>query len=258
MCNANEGISAARQDMTGIEEPRTEEELMAISRRLEDFILHSQFNDKVYEGRTELKNIWLPIITSLGLCFSFANNEDVFVPGILGGLTVNTWLDQETYPSTTKWAGVRVFVTPNDDQGKIMTSHQTSSALLIPPGAVSYVSATLQIFQREEDKPWTTCIPTSTSIDQCHMECIMSAKREKCKCRIMGDPSSILDYCNSTDAECILSSIGDEDLTVCHPCSVPPCKEQAYSTWYSAGRISQNTAEFAKSLKNNEEKTTTL
>mmetsp|Transcript_5301 Transcript_5301/g.12029 ORF Transcript_5301/g.12029 Transcript_5301/m.12029 type:complete len:485 (+) Transcript_5301:171-1625(+) len=270
LCNANRGVDATLQNATGITEPRNEEELVAISQPLEDFILHTQFNAKVYESELEIAGVWTPIITPLGQCFSFVTDEKVFVPGISAGLTVYTWLDQSSYPETTHWAGVHVLVTPNsistNNNHGVAISQQASGTVLVPPGAVSFVAVKMQDFQREEDEPWTDCIPTtlgqqsddgdsvSSSIEQCRMECIMSATKEKCGCRLIGDNDNsdghtLYDYCNSTDLVCT-SSIGDDDLTLCQTCSIPPCKEQVYSTQYSAGRISQKTIEHLKRTNN--------
>ncbi|KAL9182450.1 hypothetical protein ACHAXT_013102 [Thalassiosira profunda] len=252
ICNANGGIDADLQNATGIEEPTNEAELMAISQPLGEFIWYTQMNDEVYETEAELATVWTPVVTPLGLCFSFTTEERVFVPGISSGLVVYTWLDQDAYPAAATWAGVRVFVTPNapsNDNGTAI-SHQTAGVVLVPPGAVSFVAVTRQDFQREEDDPWSNCLPDGEGIDRCRVECIMAATSEKCGCRIVGDGrDASLPYCTSADEICS-SSVGDEDLAVCTSCSIPPCKEQVYGAHYSAGRISQNAEERAQATMN--------
>ena len=77
--------------------------------------------------------------------------------------------------------------------------------------------------------------------------------KRKCGCQLIGNDvssnePSFYDYCNSSDFDCT-SSMGDEDLMSCQTCSIPQCIEQVYSTQYSPGLISQNTAKYAKKIK---------
>lgn len=160
LCNANKGVDRARQNATGIDEPKNETELVAISKPLHEFILYSEFNDREYTTRAELEEIWKPIITPLGLCFRFVTDERVIAPSTSGGLAVRTWLSQAS--SGTKWTGVRVFVTPKEEKlynssneaiatgGEI--SHQTPGAVIVPPGSVSFLAMNLREFQREVDR----------------------------------------------------------------------------------------------------------
>lgn len=241
ICNANGGRDSSLQNATGIIEPRNEEELLAISQPLDEFILHTEFNAREVESA----DAWTPVITPLGLCFSFVTNEKVFMSGISAGLLVHTWLNQSSYPETTVWAGVKIFVDPNG------SDQDTSGAVFVPPGAVSFVAVTLQDFQREEDEPWRNCDPTGLSIEQCQSQCIMDATKENCSCRVIGDTSSPqYDYCSSSDQKCIYS-LDDEDLMSCAMCSIPPCKEQRFSMSYSAGRISEKSIEKLRLTKYN-------
>lgn len=246
ICNANGGVDSKRQKQTGIDEPRNENELRAISQPLGEFVRHTQFNHGVYRSRAELAKIWSPAVTPLGLCYSFATDERVFAPGITAGLTAYLWLDQASYPESTKWAGVHVSVTPNREQdGPEIAS---SSTVVVPPGAVSFVGLSLQEFRREEDAPWAECVPEEKSVEQCRMECIMRATRDKCKCRLMGDNSAdeaAYDYCTSVDEGCT-TSIVDEDLEACTACSVPPCREKTYAARHSAGHVARNAIDSAR------------
>jgi len=261
LCNANGGVDGSLQNSTGIIEPRNEEELMSISQSLTDFIVRTQFNNKVYNTSSsdELNEVWSTIITQYGLCYEFKTDESVFIPGINAGLIVYTWLNQSSYPIGVDWAGVHVLIggnnnnSNNDNESKDNNNDNNSNnnnvvsqsgTVLVPPGAVSFISLLMQDIQREENKP-LNCLPGGTTIDECRLNCIMDATRAKCGCRIIGDTtanSEGLDYCNSTDDVC-RESINDDDVSICQTCAyppLPPCKEQTYTTSYSAGRISQN------------------
>ena len=269
LCNANRGIDGMKQNITGIVEPRNEEELRMIVQPVDEFILYTEFNKKVLynneqnggddSGALDLEQVWKPVITQSGMCYSFTTNEKVFVPGLTGGLLVHTWLNQSSYPQDVAWAGVQVFVTPNEgdsSDSNTVNDHKviSQSGTFVPPGAVSFVSVEMHDSQRVTDAPWSKCIPNGYSVDRYRMEFIMCSAREKCNCRLIGDGSSTqLDYCNSTNHECI-STIGKEDEDVassddeqqdsaiyekCEFPLYPPCQEQIYTMQYSAGRISQ-------------------
>lgn len=193
LCNANGGVDGSLQNSTGIIEPRNEEELLSISQSLADFIVRTQFNNKVYNTSSsdELNEVWSTIITQNGLCYEFNTNESVFVPGINAGLVVYTWLNQSSYPVGVDWAGVHVLIGgnnnnyDNDEEDNNVVSQ--SETVLVPPGAVSFISLSMQDIQREENKP-LNCLPGgTTTIDECRLNCIMDATRAKCRCRIMGD-----------------------------------------------------------------------
>ena len=285
LCNANGGVDGMKQNRTGIVEPRNDEELSMIVQSVDEFILYTEYNNKVLYNNEQqsggdydsggasldLEQVWKPVITQSGMCYSFTTNEKVFVPGINGGLLVHTWLNQSSYPQDVAWAGVQVFVTPNDlldgnTKGEDSSSSESNtvnqhnvisqSGTLVPPGAVSFVSVEMHDSQRETDAPWSKCIPDGKSVDRYRMEFIMCSAREKCNCRLIGDGSSTqLDYCNSTNHECI-STIGEEELSdeqrdsaIYEKCEFPlypPCQEQIYSMSYSAGRISQTKMNDAK------------
>lgn len=248
LCNANGGIDATLQHSTGIIEPKNEEELVLISQPLTEFILKTQFNNQVYASRDELMEVWTPVITQVGQCFEFVTNEKVFYPGINAGMLVYTWLNQSSYPDSTEWAGINVLVGGNSNNSN--NDLVIASPVLVPPGAVSFISLTKQEIQREENKP-LNCIPGGNTVDACRMICIMEATKEMCGCRIMGDDDTTLDYCNSSNDECRNSMNDDDILSICQTCAyppLPPCKEQTYTTSYSAGRISQKKIEEAKQL----------
>lgn len=251
LCNAG-GVDASRQEATGIAEPRNEDELVAISQPLGEFILYTQFNDEEYKSEAELAGAWTPVVTSLGLCFSFAAKErSVFVPGISSGLLVHAWLDQASYPEAAHWAGVHVSVTDDGQVRGSAVNHQGPGTVLVPPGAVSFVSIKMQEYQREGEEPWKRCVDSTETIDQCREECIMAAVRRKCGCREVGDAADpqLYDYCGSSDRECT-SAVGDDDIAVCRTCSIPPCRERVYSAAYSAGKLSRRAIEGAGATKN--------
>jgi hypothetical protein len=75
-----------------------------------------------------------------------------------------TWLDQESYRLSTRWAGVRVFVSAASNK---IASSQTNGAVRIPPGTASYVSLVLQEIHREEQAPWSYCISGEESVENC-------------------------------------------------------------------------------------------
>ena len=115
---------------------------MAILQPLEDLILYTEFNMKVYESEVA----WIPVITPLGQCFSFDTNKKISIAGISAGLIVYAWLDQALYPDAMQWAGVCVYVTPHNNNDT-MISHQVSTTVLILPRAVSSAAVTRQDFQ---------------------------------------------------------------------------------------------------------------
>jgi hypothetical protein len=204
-----------------------------MSQPLEEFILYTGW-------------IWTRTITPFGLCFSFETDEKVFVSGSAAGLQVWTWLDQESYRLSTRWAGVRVFVSAASNK---IASSQTNGAVRIPPGTASYVSLVLQEIHREEQAPWSYCISGEESVENCRMNCIFDITSMKCGCRLIGDNSpSSLSYCTSSEYSCT-STLTEADLEVCGTsCSyLLPCQERQYQTTYSAGQISQNFAQYLES-----------
>lgn len=225
ICNSNAMYAPSAVMRNANEtEPTNEEELIAISQPLEEFILYTEINEKKYTTQEELKSIWTPTITHNGLCFSFKTDEKVYVPGSLSGLQVWTWLDQQSYRPSTTWAGVPVFVSSGSDT---MASSQTNGAVRIPPGSASSVALNMQEYHREEQHPWSYCISGEETVEACRLDCIASATSIKCGCRIIGDTSSTLPYCaSSSDYNCT-SFMTEVELEVCASCSMLlPCREQ--------------------------------
>ena len=174
LCNANGGRDANLMEETGISEPRDEGELTAISQPLEEFITYTRFNKRVY-SEDELSQVWTPTITLLGMCFAFATNESIYVPGISAGLTIHAWLNQSSYPDAAAWAGVHVIV--DNDTGDRAGSSTSSGMVIVPPGAVLFVGMSMHEMHREEDGPWSNCIPAGAdngtrTVEQCQVECM--------------------------------------------------------------------------------------
>lgn len=222
--------------------------------------MYTRFNERVYEGEAELSRIWTPVITPLGSCFAFATKESVYVPGTSAGLTVHAWLNQSSYPDAAAWAGVHVLISPNGNNANDATISSTSSGtVIVPPGAVSFVGTSMHEMHREEDGPWSNCVPAGAdgygarTVEQCKVECIMNATREHCGCRLIGDGmegSEGYAYCGSGLDECASGAIEDEDLVPCTSCAIPPCKERTYTARHSGGRISQKALDSVAKMTN--------
>ena len=117
VCNTNM-FQSSLQESTGITSPTNEEELVAISQPLDEFIIYTAFSGVVIPPTTTVSTpntttandtlsffvngsttatgggeggqealVWIPTITSNGLCFSFnTNNKRVLKPGPNSGL----------------------------------------------------------------------------------------------------------------------------------------------------------------------------
>ncbi|KAL3933869.1 MAG: hypothetical protein SGARI_003604 [Bacillariaceae sp.] len=214
-------FSAHLQDETGIMEPSNEDELLSISQPLDEFILATSFNRRVLHsalnnnennGYAHQEEVWNPIITSYGLCYTFQTSQRIYRPGSDAGLEVLLWIGQENYQATTTEAGVRVFVTPptmdtnNNNSSSVLISDQASQ-VLVSPGKAAFVQLDLQEFEREQEEPWKRCATVeadsdgmSTTNEVCRTECMYAATRSICGCRQIGDPNGGLEYkyCNGS------------------------------------------------------------
>jgi len=230
VCNSNM-YDSSLQNITGIQEPRNEEELSLISQPLEEFILYTSFNNAQYQNLTQ---IWTPVITPFGRCYTFSTDENVIVPGASAGLNVDLWLNQLNYDASTVIAGIYVFVA---QKGTPIT--EQTPRVLVPPGSASFLSMSRFEFKRETDHPWSRCYGSSPeySNERCRAECIDDATMAKCGCRPIGDArNTTISFCNSSNTAC-QQSIGDEELDVCESCSIPPCEEEIFYTTYSSARV---------------------
>jgi len=235
VCNHNK-YDSSLQNSTGIYEPMNEEQVNAISQPFSDFMLTTEFNQVSYDNLTQ---VWTPVITSMGRCYSFVTDEQVFKPGVTAGLYAEMWLNQSNYENTTSTAGVDIFVT---QAGSAITDQTTPVS--VPPGASS-IAISLIRYDRTgvQEKPWSGCygFAPEYSNEVCRADCIDAATREICGCRLLGDSKGPeLRYCNSTDDACT-SEIGDQAIETCD-CSTPPCREDIYISRYSAAGIASKMA----------------
>eukprot|EP00566_Odontella_aurita_P016647 CAMPEP_0113583786 /NCGR_PEP_ID=MMETSP0015_2-20120614/32720_1 /TAXON_ID=2838 /ORGANISM="Odontella" /LENGTH=248 /DNA_ID=CAMNT_0000488721 /DNA_START=32 /DNA_END=775 /DNA_ORIENTATION=+ /assembly_acc=CAM_ASM_000160 len=206
VCNHNK-YDSSLQNSTGIYEPMNEEQVNAISQPFSDFMLTTEFNQVSYDNLTQ---VWTPVITSMGRCYSFVTDEQVFKPGVTAGLYAEMWLNQSNYENTTSTAGVDIFVT---QAGSAITDQTTPVS--VPPGASS-IAISLIRYDRTgvQEKPWSGCygFAPEYSNEVCRADCIDAATREICGCRLLGDSKGPeLRYCNSTDDACT-SEIGDQAI----------------------------------------------
>jgi len=258
VCNANY-LDVFYSNYT---EPRNEEELIAASQKKEEFILDTWF--KEYHQDTAV--VWESVITNFGRCWTFQPNstvlqetdDQIYRPGIYGGLDVSFDLEQVYYDPDTEAAGLRVFVT----QRGAKISDQVE-AVFVPPGSLTYVGVEKTTFQREKEAPWSHCDGNAPEYTQanCRAQCIHAAVEGACGCRYMGDDmaSTDLDLCIYEDwVEC--PQLSDEEIFggcgaikdgaecpdylrqmhedgVCD-CSRPPCTEEVYKMTSSGMDIS--------------------
>jgi hypothetical protein len=85
ICNANP-FQISKQEATVINDPKKEDELIAISQLTEEFILRTRFAETEFAKASEP---WEPTITYFGLCWKFVTQESIYTPGDLNWFAGN-------------------------------------------------------------------------------------------------------------------------------------------------------------------------
>jgi hypothetical protein len=240
ICNVN-SIQKSRVLASGLEgNPVNEEELIAVSQPLEEFIISCSYNHN-----EDVMELWTPIITSEGLCFRFRTDEGIIRPGLEGGLLVSLYINTNDYYdelsgySGVAGAGVQVFV----------AQEGTTQVREVPfdlgmPGTLQYIGVSRSILQRETLKPWSQCYGQAPkfTLPKCRQFCFEYQVREECNCREYSDTTDTsLPFCS--DFEACYEKIDDNDENEqCEEeeCSLPPCYEELYPTRSSALELLAN------------------
>lgn len=209
----------------GVPIPKNVEELYAVSQPLEEFIISSQFNTK----NLNVTEVWKSVVTSVGICFRFNTDEEVFRTGVSGGLKVDVFLQSNDYAGNTGGVGAIVWVASPGT-----TEVNQVPFDLVPPAKVQFLGLSRTVYERETAHPWSTCAvgaaPNYTR-PKCRANCDAAAIRKMCACRELDDDSSNLSlpFCENYD-QCyneVLSK--DLDHLECYDsCAKPPCNETEY------------------------------
>jgi len=243
VCNANT-MQLSKVNETGIAVDengwplvKNEEELLSISQSLENFIQGTTFNLLP----VDVTESWKPVITSVGQCFEFNTDEQVFYPGLEGGLGISLHINSKDYAFNNGIIGVEIYITQ-----KGATEINQIPFEMAPPGAYQFIRVQRTSIQRERDKPWSGCQGDAPEYTQpkCRANCFKQAVRTYCYCREYDDPiqADILDYC-ADYGECYraLAQAAHDDPTAdgaCESqCSHPPCTETVYDTRSSLMQI---------------------
>jgi hypothetical protein len=249
-------------------EPSNEQELIAVSQNIEEFIQFTSFK----EFQQDVTTAWESVITPYGRCWLFRaetaefTDDKIYRPGIFGGLEVILDIEQLYYEADTEAAGLRVFVTQRGS-----TINDQIQSFFVAPGQMSYVNVQRTTFEREQQAPWSDCEGTAPEYTQqsCRSKCFNAAYRGACGCRSIGDPSSGFDFCTAEDlGACFLLS--DEEILrgcdsvkdnqacpdylrdmheqeICD-CSQPPCEEEVYTAGVSGLALSDGFAEYLQEI----------
>ena len=199
--------------------------------KLPDFILECTFGEKL----EDCKNDFVPVLTNLGLCYSFNTKKPfkyVRTTGTRAGLHMVVNIDQTEYITSFNGnAGIRIAIHP---QGVLPEPDERGIA--VPPGKNAYISLksdyTNDMTKRSKCKyqePPTKYFPDyQYSVTSCRANELVAYGRNRCGCL---DPISgyfELNEINCTvvDVCCLLTSYVSVELTECQPA----CERQQYET----------------------------
>lgn len=242
ICNLNTFQNTRVADTGIFGDPVNEEELIAISQPLEEFIQAATYNRKVIQN---LSDFFYPVVTVNGLCFQFQTDENITRPGLEGGLSVSLYINADNYYNgsglnegfagrAAYGVGVQVFVA---QKGTTKVSQVPFDLAL--PGTLQFMSIKRQIVNREKGSPWKTCFAEAPQFTQpkCREECFAYLVRQVCGCREYGDNSDLsMPFCPEIE-ECYRRIDGtprEDDCDDAIDCTKPPCFEEVYSTRSSA------------------------
>jgi hypothetical protein len=247
VCNTNM-YSTEYMEQEGITEPVNDEEVNKISQRLEDFINDTSFNGI---GFNNVKDAWLPVITTFGRCWRFRTDERVAKPGLNSGLFFVADIHQQFYTPDTRLAGLAVFVA---SPGSNSSVNDQVTFTLVSPGVNSIIKLGVAEFDRVTEEPWSRCRGDDNAYTQplCRSECLNKRIREACGCRDLGDHSAAAQEllicttnsntttsCDNGDAGAGLQFLDEEaELAKCN-CVLPPCTETIYEAASSSLALSE-------------------
>ena len=198
---------------------------------LKDFILECRFGERL----EDCKNDFEPVLTNIGLCYSF-NTKEPFkyarTTGTRAGLYMLVNIDQTEYiTSLLGNAGIRIAIHP---QGILPEPDQRGIA--VPPGKNAYIGLksdyTNDITKRSKCKyqePPLKYFPGyQYSITSRHANELVSYERNRCGCLdpISGYFELNERNCTVADLCCLFNSYVSVELTECQPA----CERWQYET----------------------------
>ena len=194
---------------------------------------------------TICNDMFEPIITNLGLCYSINSNKSLLhsrAPGIRAGLNMLIDIQQFTHyiASLDSTAGVKVLVHSKD-----VLPDPDESGIAISPGKSTYISLNEEIINDETGNGCGKAnerlkyFPDySNSVSSCRAEIYTESIIRKCNCV---DPfvtaSTDIRLCTIGDLCCIRDAISNINVTSC----LPTCQRTAYSTSVSYAQFPDNT-----------------
>lgn len=130
VCNRNI-VDTHYQNLTGLIEPRNEDELQQVAQELQEFIHTTSF--KGYDQTVE--DVWESTITAYGRCWTFrpesteGTDDRIYKPGMEGGMFFIADIEQIYYEPSVDAAGLMVFVS---QRGSHINDQMRS--IFVPPG----------------------------------------------------------------------------------------------------------------------------
>mmetsp|Transcript_7331 Transcript_7331/g.20380 ORF Transcript_7331/g.20380 Transcript_7331/m.20380 type:complete len:281 (-) Transcript_7331:2667-3509(-) len=182
----------------------------------------------------------------MGQCWQFHTEDVIRKPGLLGGLEVWLWLNQDDFDPSKSFAAVFIYI-----QQKGTLINDQLSFLTVRPGLESLVRLSKRRFVREVQSPWKKCRAKAPEYTQekCRTRCINTAFYNTCGCRLWSDwEHTDTRYCgffgDSTDGSCWAGFNETEVLDECNmnpetSCTDPPCDMIVYSATTTAVEYTQ-------------------
>lgn len=236
ICNL-QSRSALAINKTGIRDPKNEEELIAISRPITEFIVTAAFGGKELNPP---KDYFTPLVTERGVCWKFNTKQRVSVPGAFPG--AGRYSD-----SAEGVAGlyVSLHLGSKGNAAMVYTASENKTEVTQQPVVIAnqnkfnVIGLKRTRIERVTRKPWSKCNASapvnSYTRESCRSECWHKASRVFRNCTVWGDTSQkdIMDYCpmiqqygNGTTDEAMQNFAEECDR---ENCLLPPCQEEFFS-----------------------------